>query len=74
MLPGSYALDAIATVKASGCPDRQFSMFRFKRYDVAKLTQCLAQLGWEQLAALPCGNAASSPSMVMLFCKRPPST
>ena len=70
VMPGSYAIDAIATVKADGCPDRRFSMFRFKRYDVTKLAQCLAQLGWEQLTALPCGNPASSPGIVMLFCKR----
>jgi hypothetical protein len=70
VLPGSYALDAIATVKAEGMPDRRFSMFRFKSYDAAKLKQCLEQLGWTELAALPCGNPNSSPGIVMLFCKR----
>jgi transcriptional regulator with XRE-family HTH domain len=68
-LPGSYALDAIATVKSAGRPDRRFSMFRFKRYDVAKLSQSLAQLGWERLAALPCGGVADK-GIVLLFCKR----
>ena len=69
-MPGSYALDDIAIVKATGRPDRRFSMLRVKRYDVEKLAQCLAQLGWDQLAALPCGNATDKPSIVMLFCKR----
>jgi hypothetical protein len=69
-MPGSYAIDAIATVKATGRPDRRFSMFRVKRYDISKLSQCLERLGWTQLAAQPCGKAADKPSMVMLFCKR----
>jgi len=69
-LPGSYALDAIATVKMTGRPDKRFSMFRFKRYDVAKLAQCLAETGWEQLAALPCEGTSSRPGITMLFCKR----
>ena len=73
-MPGSYALDAIATVKTTGRPDKRFSMFRFKRYDVAKLAQCLAETGWEQLAALTCNNAADRPSVAMLFCKRGPAT
>ncbi len=69
-MPGSYALDVIATVKTAGRAEKRFSMFRFKRYDVARLAQCLAESGWEQLAALPCGNAADRPGVVMLFCKR----
>ncbi|HRI48936.1 MAG TPA: L-histidine N(alpha)-methyltransferase [Pseudomonadota bacterium] len=69
-LPGSYALDAIATVKTTGRPEKRFSMFRFKRYDVAKLAQCLAETGWEQLAALPSDGAANRSGVTMLFCKR----
>jgi len=69
-LPGSYALDAIATVKMTGRPDKRFSMFRFKRYEVTKLAQCLAETGWEQLAALPCEGTSSRPGITMLFCKR----
>ncbi len=69
-LPGSYALDAIATVKTTGRPEKRFSMFRFKRYDVTKLAQCLAESGWEQLAALPCDSPATRPGVTMLFIKR----
>lgn len=68
-MPGSYALDAIATVKAKGQPDRRFSMFRFKRYDVVKLAQSLQQLGWEQLQSLAVGDVTDRPSRVMLFVK-----
>jgi hypothetical protein len=52
-VPGSYALHAIATVKSPQRADRQFSMFRFTRYDQAKLAECLRCIGWEELAALP---------------------
>lgn len=68
-MPGSYALDAIATVKATGQLDRRFSMFRFKRYDAVKLAQSLQQLGWEQLQSLPAGDTTDRPSRVMLFVK-----
>ena len=46
-MPGSYALDAIANVQQKNRPDRQFSMFRFRRYDPSSVTHCLQQLGWE---------------------------
>jgi transcriptional regulator with XRE-family HTH domain len=69
-MPGSYALDILATVKATGFPDRRFSIFRVKRYDTAMLAQCLARLGWEQLTELPSGITKDSPSCVTLFVKR----
>jgi hypothetical protein len=51
-VPGSYALRAIATVKSPQRPDRQFSMFRFTRYDPGQLAQCLGELGWEEIGAI----------------------
>jgi len=50
-VPGSYALHAVATVKSSQRADRQFSLFRLGRYDPAQLTQCLSEIGWEELGA-----------------------
>ena len=50
-VPGSYALHAVATVKSSQRADRQFSLFRMGRYDPAQLTQCLSEIGWEELGA-----------------------
>ena len=58
-VPGSYALHALATVKSSRCADRQFSLFRFGRYDPAKLAECLSELGWNELAAIPYGGEHS---------------
>lgn len=67
-VPGSYALDVIATVKSEGRADRQFSIFRFRRYDPTKLEECLSSLGWQRLLAMPFGEPEKT-SMVMLFVK-----
>ena len=67
-VPGSYALDAVATVQVRGREDRQFSMFRFRRYTPSKLAECLSQLGWDEIGALPYGGA--EPASLQLFCKR----
>ena len=69
-LPGSYALDAIATVKARGRADRQCSMFRFRRYAPDKLADCLRSLGWEEIGVWPYGGT-EQPSSLRLFRKGP---
>lgn len=51
-VPGSYALAAVATVETRNRADRRFSLFRFSRYDPARLSHCLSQLGWEEISAL----------------------
>ena len=66
LIPGSYALEAIATVQALGRDPREFSMYRFRRYEPGGLTQCLRELGWHELAALPYGPA-DQPSLLQLF-------
>ena len=58
-VPGSYALHAVATVKSSRHVDRQFSLFRFGRYDATKLAECLSELGWNELAAVSYGGEHS---------------
>jgi transcriptional regulator with XRE-family HTH domain len=65
-IPGSYALEAIATVQATGRDAREFSMYRFRRYDPSGLTECLRELGWHELAALPYGPT-DQPSSLRLF-------
>jgi len=66
LIPGSYALEAIATVQALGRDPREFAMHRFRRYEPGGLTQCLRELGWHELAALPYGPA-DQPSALQLF-------
>ena len=68
-VPGSYALDAVATVQSRGRADRQFSLFRFRRYEPSKLAECLAGLGWDEIGLMPYGGA-DQPASLRLFCKR----
>ena len=68
-IPGSYALDAVATVKTRDQAERRFSMFRFKSYDEALLVQSFARLGWECLQSLPIGPQEHAP-LAMLLMKR----
>ena len=72
-LPGSYSLDAIATVQLHSGAERQFSMFRFRRYAPDKVAECLLGLGWDELAVMPFGSA-DQPSSLRLFCKRTESS
>ncbi len=69
LIPGSYALDAVATVKTRSQAERRFSMFRFKRYDEALLAESLARFGWEKLVSLPIGESERAP-VAMLLVKR----
>jgi transcriptional regulator with XRE-family HTH domain len=72
-VPGSYALDAVATVQSRGRADRQFSLFRFRRYDPSKLAECLSGLGWDEIGVMPYGGA-DQPASLRLFCKRSDGT
>jgi hypothetical protein len=69
LIPGSYALDAVATVRTRNQTERRFSMFRFKRYDEALLAESLARFGWEKLISLPIGESDRAP-VAMLLVKR----
>ncbi len=68
-LPGSYALDAVATVHLRSGAERQFSMFRFRRYAPDKVAHCLLGLGWDEIGVMPFGSADQQ-STLRLFCKR----
>ncbi len=57
LIPGSYQMDAMATVRTRSHSERRFSMFRFKRYDETLLAESLARFGWEKLVALPFGES-----------------
>ena len=72
-LPGSYALDAVAKVQLHSGVERQFSMFRFRRYVPDQVAACLHGLGWDELAVMPFGSA-DQPSSLRLFCKRTESS
>ncbi len=50
-VPGSYALENWAAVEKEDEPLRQFLVWRIKRYDLEKLSECLRSLGWNTLHA-----------------------
>ena len=50
-VPGSYAIENWATVEIEHEQDRQFLVWLVKRYDLAKLSECLLRLGWKTLQA-----------------------
>ena len=68
-VPGSYALGAVATVQLHSGAERQFSMFRFRRYAPDQVAECLHDLGWDEIGVMPFGGV-HHPSSLRLFCKR----
>ena len=69
-IPGSFAIDAIAVVQCKDAPPRRFSMYRWKRYDFARLVASLAQLQWELLVRRNYGVEAGSTATVLVLRKR----
>jgi hypothetical protein len=50
VVPGSYAVDAIAKVRRSDGRERSITMVRAKRYDAQRFVACIAAAGWRCLA------------------------
>ena len=69
-VPGSYALDTMATVRLSDGRDKLFSVFRFKRYDPTLLARLLGQLGWDVVVELPYGPAGEPPVGALLLFRK----
>ena len=69
-VPGSYSLEAIATVKLAGRRQKVFSMHRWRKYDPKLLSEHLKSMGWDTLATIPCGNSLKSQASVLVLRKR----
>ncbi|MCS6914587.1 MAG: L-histidine N(alpha)-methyltransferase [Myxococcales bacterium] len=65
-VPGSYAVELRATVRSPSGHEREFSIFRVKRYDVIQLVQCMRQLGWNPVDGWKYGT---DPRLMYLFRK-----
>jgi len=65
LIPGSYQMDAIATVRTRSHAERRFSMLRFKRYDEALIAE--TRFGWEKLVALPIVDSDRAPVAMLLM-------
>lgn len=73
-VPGSYAIDVIARVELRDRRHRRFALFRFKRYDPARLAEMMRHLGWALIADAPFGPDLNNPvAAVLLFRKLSPS-
>lgn len=59
-IPGSYSIENWATVEKEFEPERQFLVWRVKRYDVTKLSECLLSLGWKTLQSWQYGPDKSA--------------
>lgn len=69
-VPGSYALEVMATAKTARGRSKQFSLFRFRRYEPSRLITLLRGLGWECVAEAPFGMEGGAPEHVMLLFRR----
>ena len=49
VVPGSYAMEGVATVHSDGQQPRRFSVGHTKRYDVEKLKDCLRTEDWHMI-------------------------
>lgn len=68
--PGSYCLDTIATVKLADGKEKQFSVFRFKRYEAQGLIRILEPLGWQAVTQLPYGPNPEQPTKMLLLFRK----
>lgn len=71
-VPGSYSLDAVATVSSQGRRDKRFMMMRFKRYDAQQFAAWLRPLGWELVAEAPFSGATSPTRHTLLLLQKLP--
>lgn len=68
-IPGSYAIEVMAHVRHNGKQEKRFSVFRFKRYDMARLKACLKELGWDLVSEHAYGGEQPHQMMLLLFRK-----
>jgi transcriptional regulator with XRE-family HTH domain len=59
-IPGSYAIEFWAAVEKEYEPIRQFLVWRVKRYELGKLSNCLLSLGWKTLQCWQYGPEKSA--------------
>lgn len=69
-VPGSYTVEALARVSSDGHPDREFSIFRMRRYSPIPLASALRELGWDPLDGWAYGQDVGYPRALALFSKR----
>lgn len=66
----SYTIDVLAQVKLRSGEKKQFSIFRFKRYDRNVFPELLRTFQWELLAEVPYGSTDGSPQKVLFLFRK----
>ena len=69
-VPGSYALDVVATVVMADGSVREISVARFKRHDAHLLAKSLSELGWDCLDIRYYGGHKKPTAGLLIACKR----
>jgi len=69
-VPGSYAIDVIATVELRDRRHRRFALHRFKRYDPKRLAEMMRHLGWALEAEDPYGPDPANPVASLLLFRK----
>lgn len=69
-IAGSYGLQVVADVKATGSSPRRFTMWNVRRYSVPELARSLSNLGWDLVGQLPFGSAEGRPQSLLTFQRR----
>lgn len=69
-VPGSYAIDVIATVELRDRRHRRFALHRFKRYDPKRLAEMMRHLGWGLEAEDQYGPDPANPVASLLLFRK----
>lgn len=69
IIPGGYAVEYLATVRAPSRASRRFSLYHAKRYVPERLVESLARMGWDSIERWPFGET-HSPRALLLLQKR----
>ncbi len=69
-IPGSYGLQFIAEVSATGNTTRRFCMWNVRRYSLPELAHCLKKIGWDVVGQYPFGKAGGPAAALLVFKRR----
>jgi transcriptional regulator with XRE-family HTH domain len=67
---GSYGIQFVADVKATGSAPRHFGIFNARRYSIPELARCLKNLGWDLVSQHPFGTSIDRPQSLLMFQRR----
>jgi hypothetical protein len=69
-VPGSYEIAFLTDVQMYEGPPKRFMVWRVRRYEPAKLGECLTRIGWDPLQTWSYGPGKENLAAVMLLRRR----